>query len=99
MGIGVLEPALEVPGFGRLHSMNKRQWFVLLAGTLSVAAIVVFGTIPLHPPVVGPVVETSPGHGSVTLTDAVVPMWVMATVFGLVALTGLLAYRSRTIAP
>ena len=78
--------------------MNKHQWFVLLAGTLLVVALVVFGTIPLHPSVMGPAVETSPGHYTATMTDAVVPMWVVTVTFGLAALTGTLIYRSRSAA-
>lgn len=79
--------------------MNKRQWLMLMTGTLCVTAMVVFGATPLHPPVMGPVVENNPGHYSATLTTVhVMPKWVMAATLGLVALTGALIYRNRSVA-
>jgi len=75
--------------------MNKRQWSMLLAGTVSVAALVVFGTSHLHPPGAGSVVEISPGHYSASFTDTVTPMWVLAASLGIIMLTGTLIYRSR----
>ncbi len=53
------------------------------------------GTSRLHPPVAGPVVETSPGQYSASFTDAVLPLWVLPASLGMVVLTGTFIFRSR----
>ena len=75
--------------------MNKRQWQILGVGCVSTVLLMSLGTSRLHPLVVGPVVETSPGHYSASFTDAVMPLWVGLALLGLVAVTGAFVYRNR----
>ncbi len=76
--------------------MNKCQYLTLITGTLPIGAMVVLRATPVHPPVMGPAVDTSPGHYAATLTTtAIMPKWVMAATLGLVMLTGTFVYRNR----
>ena len=75
--------------------MNKRQWQILGAGSVSTVLLLSLGTSRLHPPVAGPIVESSPGHYFASFTDAVMPLWVLVASLGLILLTGTLTYHSR----
>lgn len=75
--------------------MNKRQWQMLAFGSVSTVLLMWLGTLRLHPPVSGPVAEHNPGQYSVSVTDAVMPLWVLLASLGLVGLTGAFLYRNR----
>jgi hypothetical protein len=75
--------------------MNKRQWQIVGTGCVSTALLMSLGTSRLHPPVAGPVMETSPGQFSASFTDAVMPLWVLIASLGVVTLTGASVYHSR----
>ncbi len=75
--------------------MNKRQWQILGVGSVSTMLLISLGTSRLHPPVAGPVVETSPGRYSASFTDAVMPLWVLLASLGFIVFTGTFVYRSR----
>ena len=75
--------------------MNKRQWQTLGVGGVATMLLLSLGTSRLHPPVAGPVMESSPGHYSASFTDSVTPVWVLVTSLGLIVLTGTSVYRSR----
>ena len=75
--------------------MNKRQWQILGVGSVSTVLLLWLGTSHLYPPVVGPIVESSPGQYSASVTDAVMPLWVLLLSLGVAVLTGTFVYRSR----
>ena len=75
--------------------MNKRQWQILGIGSASTVLLMSLGTSRLHPPIAGPVVESSLGHYSASFTDSVTPVWVLVTSLGAAVLTGTFIYRIR----
>lgn len=77
--------------------MNMRQRWVLLSGLCAAMLALMFGTSRPQPPVVAPVLEHAPGEYSQAVTDAILPTWVLFTVPGLLALTGVVLYRTRSM--
>ncbi len=83
--------------------MNKRQWLILGLGSAAAVLPLVLAAMryptPVVGPIVGPIVETSPGHysQSLTYTSQVTPTWAALSAIGLIVLTGALVYKSRTL--
>jgi hypothetical protein len=76
--------------------MNKRQWQILVLGALATVSVIAFGASHPPQPIVGPVVEYTPGHYSQSFTETAVPFWVLFVALGFSVLTGALVHRSRT---
>ena len=77
--------------------MNARQRWVLVLGVGVIVSMFAFGTSRPPSPVVGPVVEHTPGQYSRDVTDAILPRWVLFAALGLAALTGASIYWTRTV--
>jgi len=75
--------------------MNGRQWQILATGAVMTVAVMAFGMSHPPRPVLGPIVESSPGQYSRTFTEAFIPQWALLATLGLAALTGAFVYRSR----
>ena len=79
--------------------MNKRQCLILTLGLIATLLVPILGRVQYNPPLVGPLVEDSPGHYSQKITYIETPKWTLLASLGIFALTITAVHKTRTQPP